>query len=269
MTRLSISDLLPYLACEYRGHTRFTQQRWLAPSDPQRLGTWLHALCAWILCDENPDSDWAPTPPEDLLALAAPLAEAAREQLYDRTPFRVHWVEQALGLQIAPELTLEVRPDGLVTYQDSLLDLQWKTAGKGRDISRLMSEVVNSPHEIAYRHILRQHGNDVQGTLLGVFRTYLTKQQKADNVPILEFFPLYASAEEDATRFHQDLVPKAIALANSRLSGAVTYKNWSACFSLTGACPLVPHCHQGAAIEDCLPQPLEDRYADRAADPAA
>lgn len=166
---------------------------------------------------------------------------------------------------VAPGLSLEVRPDGLVTYQDSLMDLQWKTAGKGRNISLLLSEVANSPHEISYRHVLRQQGVPVVGTLLGVFRTYLTKQQKADRVPILEFFPLFADADADAKAFRDDIKPALVELATTQHAR----RNWGACFSLTGACPLVPHCHGSAAIEDCLPQPLEDRYGDRAADPAA
>jgi hypothetical protein len=259
--QLSISDILPYLDCRYKGIARLHHQRWTPPTSRQQLGTIIHQHCDNLLKTGtiNHDTSWIdPT----LLPEAEPLLAEADLNLCP-PPFTIIGSELPLSIEAGNNLQIVGRLDAVALYNERLYSVQWKTVGKGVSIGPFLEKVRMSPHEITYRHMLRQAPDfqDCAGTILGVFRTYLTKQQKEDNVPRFEFFPLEATAEEDEEAFEKDIAPVARELARSVGDGGGA-RNWTACQSLFGTCPLYQHCHFGASIPDCLVSPLENRYKD-------
>lgn len=266
---ISISDLLPFLACEYRGATRLKLQRWTPPTEPMHLGTLLHAYVAKLLQTGQPDHTFGP-PGIGL----EPLIEAADRALLP-IPWVIHGVEEPLYIQLGQTPhRLIGRLDARVShpqcdeqdrqYQKSL---QIKTFGKGQNLGNFLEKVRMSPHEISYRTMMRAAGHDCDGTLLLVFRTYLTKQQKADNVPIFESFDLQATHQEDKEAF-KSIERQALNLITAPTHGfPQATKNWAACFNLLGNCPLIQHCHHGADAGDCLPFPLSNRYEDLPTNP--
>lgn len=265
--QLSISDLLPYLDCSYRGVTRLREQRWTLPTDAMRLGTAVHTYCQQLLTTKKPNHDrsWLA---RDIAEAAEPLITAADLALAP-PPFEVLDVELPLSYPLSAAHELVGRLDAVARHNGQLYSVQWKTLGKGQNLGNFLEKVRMSPHEISYRTMLRTRGEAVSGTLLGVFRTSLSKAQAADNVPIFEIFPLESTAAEDDAAFEditsaaKDLLIGAtnVSLAEPRHSR----RNWAACFSIFGACPLVQHCHFGSDVASCLPAPLENRYTDLSA----
>lgn len=234
------------------------------------LGTVLHAYVANLLKTAQPDHS-APFPPG--VGFEA-LMEAADRYLLP-IPWIIHGIEEPLsvplghGFQSQHHLIgrLDARISDPATASSAQKSLQIKTFGRGRSLGPFLEQTRMSPHEIAYRTMMRHSGHECDGTLLLLFRTYLTAQQQADDVPLYESFDLQATPEEDAAAFlhlRRQALQLISYLEDSTLS---PLKNWSACFSLIGNCPLLPHCHDGSDIGACLPVPLVNRYADLSPDP--
>jgi hypothetical protein len=259
--QLSISDILPYLDCRYKGITRLSAQRWTPPTSRQQLGTIIHKHCDDLLTTGRINHDYSWIDPV-LLPEAEPLLSEADLALCP-PPFKVLASEIPLTTEIGNDVHLVGRLDAVALFNDRIYSVQWKTVGKGVSIGPFLEKVRMSPHEISYRYMLRQDNRfkDCAGTLLGVFRTYLTKQQKEDNVPRFELFELEATEEEDAEAFELDIATTGRELARSVHDGP-RVRNWTACQSIFGTCPLYQHCHFGSSIEDCLVSPLENRYQD-------
>jgi hypothetical protein len=267
--RFSISDLLPYLDCRYKGAVRYMNKLWTAPTVRQQLGTIVHQHCDTLLKTGriNHDHSWIdPT----LFHEAEPLLSEADLALCP-PPFEVLGSEVPLSLRFGSinattslNHQLVGRLDAVAKKDDRIYSVQWKTIGKGISIGPFLEKVRMSPHEISYRHMLRQDDRykECAGTLLGVFRTYLTKQQKEDNVPRFEIFELNASPQEDQAAFEQDILPSLRAIIQDCISPQAPPRNWTACHSIFGTCPLYHHCHSGAAVRDCVAHSVEDRYSD-------
>lgn len=258
---ISVSDILPYLDCQYKGATRLASRSWTPPSSRMQLGTILHKHCDDLLKTGriNHDHSWIDP---ILLPEAEPLLAEADLHLCP-PPFKVLGSEIPLISEIGNNLHLVGRLDAIARFNDRIYSVQWKTVGKGVSIGPFLEKVRMSPHEISYRHMLRQDNRfkDCAGTLLGVFRTYLTKQQKEDNVPRFEIFELEATEEEDSQAFEADIATTGRQLARS-IDDGPRVRNWTACQSIYGTCPLYQHCHSGSDVKDCLTVPLENRYSD-------
>jgi hypothetical protein len=257
--RFSVSDLLPFLDCEYKGATRWDHQHWTPPTRNMRLGTALHQYCDLVLRTGRGNHPLLTEP--DIAEDLVPLIEAADRYLAP-PPFRVLDSETPIVHPLGGGHELVGRLDGIACLPD-IHSLQWKTVGKGVNIGNYLEKVRMSPHEIFYRTGLRRIGYDCRGTALGVFRTYLTKAQKEDNVPIYELFELPATEAEDEAAM-QDILEAARRFISASASGGTTFRmrNWSACQSIFGKCPLFEHCHNGNDARELLPVPLESRYND-------
>jgi len=269
---LTVSDILPLMDCNYKGSARFSSQSWVAPSVPMKRGSGLHLYVENLLKNKAPDPAFLDREVLESLRLElAPLIAAADANLCP-PPFQLLGVEEALQEFVSFEnydFYLNIRPDFVCILNGKIYSGQIKTIGRGMPVGPALERVRMSFHEGAYRTILRRRGFNIEGTLLLVFRTYLTKEQKANNVPVFESFALPATEEEDKL-LYQDLLRSAIQLLyytttrNSQPGPLRTVyppvRNWSACTSLLGTCPLYEHCHHGAPIKSCLPVPLTDRY---------
>ena len=129
LVKLSVSDLLPFLDCERRGHTRFFTQRWVPPSRSQRLGSHLHDFAASVL---DP-SRGRPVIAQDLKEFEFLESELLR-YLTPRPPFEVLSIEQPLEFELEPGVKILTRVDGLVD-RSGVHDLQYKSLGKGKSVS--------------------------------------------------------------------------------------------------------------------------------------
>lgn len=260
--RFSVSDLLPFLDCEYKGAVRWDIQRWTAPTRNMRLGTALHKYCDSLLRTGQPNHGFTDTADADLRDDLLPLIEAADRHLAP-PPFLLRASETPIVYPLSNGHELVGRLDGHIVREDRDCSLQWKTVGKGVNIGNYLEKVRMSPHEIFYRTGLRNLGREVSGTSLGIFRTYLTKAQKEDNVPVFELFDLPATKEEDEAAM-RDIVETAHRFIAASIDHGFAYRlrNWTACQSIFGKCPLFEHCHNRAFAEDCVTVPLEARYGD-------
>jgi hypothetical protein len=269
---ITVSDILPFLDCNYKGAARYSSQRWTSPTRPMERGTALHEYVRKLFETGKPDHRFLDeVVPADVRDEVEPLITAADRHLLP-IPFHILGIEQSIQLLINFEhydFYLHVRPDFIVNIDGKVWSGQIKTLGRGIPLGPYLEKVRMSFHEGAYRTALRTIGHDVAGTILLTFRTYLTKEQKANNVPVFEQFVLPATEEEDNLIF-TDLRRASIALfyytnTTAKTPGALrtTYapiRGWHNCTSLLGTCPLYQHCHNRATIEDCLPVPLTDRY---------
>lgn len=264
---ISVSDILPFMDCRYKGATRLSLKRWTPPSSRMQLGTVLHKHCDDLLKTGKINHDYSWIDPI-LLPEAEPLLAEADLHLCP-PPFQVLASEIPFKLEIGNDLHLVGRLDAVAKLNEKIYSVQWKTVGKGVSIGPFLEKVRMSPHEITYRTMLRQDPRfkECSGTLLGVFRTYLTKQQKENNVPRFEFFELEATEEEDCEAFEFDIAQSGRELI-STINHGPRIRNWTACQSIYGTCPLYQHCHFGGSPEDTLTVPLEDRYQDVSALPA-
>jgi hypothetical protein len=252
--RFSVSDLLPFLECNYKGTMRFQHQRWVEPTASMRLGTTVHKLCQNMLTGgalgDIPElvPGLEPMLPEIGCVLSPP-------------PFECLAVEHPLQWQMGRHM-LVGRLDAIGRMGGRKWSIQWKTLGKGRDLGMLLEKVRMSTHEIAYRSMYAAaYGEYLAGTALGVFRTYRTKQQLKDGVPIFSFHELPVLVREDEEAW-EDIRAHMRRFIDHNVAGAWSPKNWSACFSSWGTCPLLEHCHHGADWQQLLPAPLADRYTD-------
>lgn len=266
--RFSISDLLPFLDCDYKGAVRWDSQHWVSPTRNMRLGTALHRYCD-NLFRNGPDHTFIDTADADLREDLIPLIDAADRHLAP-PPFLLLSSETPIVYPLGNGHELVGRLDGHIVWEDGDCSLQWKSVGKGVNIGNYLEKVRMSPHEIFYRTGLRRLGREVSGTALGIFRTYLTKAQKEDNVPVFELFDLPATREEDeAAMLDITETARRFIAASTDHGFAYRIRNWTACQSIFGKCPLFEHCHNRASVSDCLTVPLEARYNDLPAHAAA
>lgn len=246
-----------------------------------RLGTLVHEHLHHIL-----SAGPAPEVSSDLTAEFAPIRDAARGVL--SLPYNIIATEHPFGYGplssgYGPLSSgnrnsipwLVGRLDGIAIGPDGRFwSVQWKTLGKGGNVGNLMEAVKYSTHECCYRMLLQnfllqimpENIPHVAGTLLGVFRTYLTKQQKADNIPIFQFYELEVDRETSS-----NVLSSTWRYARDFVAGAASTPHYTACFSPRGNCPLIAHCYQhDIDIHALLPELQRDRYADlRAVLPSA
>lgn len=248
--QVSVSDLLPFLDCEYKGQVRLHNQRWVAPTFNMRLGTWFHEVAATSL-----EGKPLPDTPEEFTEFIGIRAQLIR--FCQPPPFDVVSIETPLSFPLSKDVNIVMRLDGLIRTNGDMTDLQWKTVGKGKDIGKELERIRMSPHEITYRRGMRLAGIQVWGTSIGIIRTYLTKEQRKENIPSVQLYALPATKEEDDAAW-EDIEGFFKRLTRSKS----TLKNWNACFSNFGVCPLLSHCHHGASINDLLPERLVNRYPD-------
>lgn len=256
--RVSVSDLLPFLDCEYKGRARLLMNAWSAPTAQMRFGTWVHQKAAHLLL---------PAPGSEDLVLPLefidqePLVKELEDFLWV-PPFTVLSTETPLTIPIGDDILVQARIDALIEEDGQVGDLQWKTIGKGKDVGRELERIRMSPHEITYRKAMRLSGINVKWTAVGVLRTYLTKTQQEEKVPRVQLYTLPATQEED------DKAWLDVEASFKRFArGKSSIKNWSACFGSFGRCPLLDHCHNGVSAIDLLTYPLIDRYQDITPDP--
>jgi len=268
----TVSDVLPYYDCNYKGAVRYSSQRWVEPTGPMRRGSALHTYVENLLKTQKPDHKFLDeTVPADLRDEVEPLIVAADMNLCP-PPFKVIGVEVPFRTHEATEgyeFYMNARLDAIIEAENGVYSGQIKTLGKGVPLGPFLERVRLSPHEAIYRRALRSHGYNVLGTVLLTFRTYLTKEQRKNNVPVFEFFYLPATEEEDtliANDVHR-LIIQLIYYTNS--NGAEPgilrtryppIRNWTACTGIHGTCPLYEHCHNRASVQSCLPSPLVNRY---------
>lgn len=255
--KLSISDLLPFLDCEYKGRTRFETQRWTPPTLQQRLGTHLHALAAAVV---TPGAE-RPTLPNELLTFQH--LHLALTNFLTPPPFEVLSVETPLSFELEKGVEIQCRVDGLVN-QNGVHDLQYKTLGRGKAVATELERIRMSPHEITYRRAWRRAGVNILGTLVVIIRTYMSQENAKASVPYVQHYTLSATAEEDEEAW------KDIEIYLKRLArGKAKAHNWAACQGIYGSCPLLPHCHYRVPVSVCLQSELSNRYADITPDPVA
>lgn len=271
---VSISDLLPFLACEYAGSNRLDKRLWSGSTDALYLGTALHKYMEWKLLPKE-QREATPEPAFTFTDLAstksfAAMVDAVRDW---ECPWHVWAVEREVTIPLLSDVmtedglpndpVLKGRLDAVVRDEKGRYwSLQWKTIGKGQNIGAKLEEVRMSPHEIAYARAYRQEtGIPLVGTIVGLFRKSLTKQEVLDKVPVFQLYPLLRSQDEVDDAWLMDIRPKLLDLIGSCDENMP--RNWTQCAKFGNTwkqCPLFDHCHLGVSIESLGLVPLEDRY---------
>ena len=267
--KLSISDLLPYLDCQYAGQQRLKANAWGAPGNAVKIGSAVHEYMAWILGDRKGD--------EPLIALSSVEDQRVYEHCISAVkdwipPFEVKLIEHALEAELPRGgVSLQGLLDALVVDEDGFYwSLQWKTVGRGVNIGSTLEKVRMSPHEIAYHWLVKESlGIELAGTILGTFKKHLTKEEQKMGVPIFQLWHLNRTADEAAEAMQRDIAPVLISLAIDMSMPRLAPRNWTSCLGYYGnsPCPLFGHCHNGLPIMAMGLIPLEDRYAQE--DPAS
>lgn len=261
--KLSISDLLPYLDCNYAGFQRLATKSWSAPGAALRVGTAVHKHMEWILRGRQGE------PP--LIALGSMEDQQTYEHCISGVanwtpPWEIVHVELPLEAPVVTgQLDLQGRLDAIVKDGKHYWSLQWKTVGRGVNIGNVLEKVRMSPHEIAYHWLVKQTlGIELAGTILGTFKKNLTKAEQSAGTPIFQTWALYRTPEEAESAWVYDIMPLLEQLWDTQI-GAQGFvpRNWTSCFGPFGnsPCPLFGHCHNGLTIEAMGLVPLEDRYA--------
>lgn len=266
--KLSISDLLPYLSCQYAGQQRLKANAWGAPGNAVKIGSAVHEYMAWILGDRKGD--------EPLIALSSVEDQRVYEHCISAVkdwipPFEVKLIEHALEAELpSGGVSLQGRLDALVFDEGEYWSLQWKTVGRGVNIGNVLEKVRMSPHEIAYHWLVKEClGIELAGTVLGTFKKHLTKAEQSIGTPVFQTWALHRTSDEAETAWADDIAPM-LALLNEQVTGRMPAwpppRNWTSCFGTFGnsPCPLFGHCHNGLPIEAMGLVPLEDRYAQEA-----
>ena len=253
--RISISDLLPYYDCPYKGITRRYYSAWTGPTRAMRRGTAIHSYIDQLSKAGRPIHAFPLD--HDLEEEVRPILELLDLYLCP-PPFPIASTETPISIEAGHDIEIVGRLDMVIPDGTAEWSGQAKTISKGVALGPFLEKVRLSPHEITYRHARRQAGKTVLGTKLLIIRTELSKAQAADNVPRLEWFDLTADADTDADLFENHICPAARALVRETPS----WRNYTACTTLFGRCPLFDHCHNGWPVSDCLTVPLEDRYTD-------
>lgn len=257
---ISISDLLPYLACQYAGSMRLERQEWSGSTDALYLGTALHKHMEWILNGRQGPEPFLPlTEPKDIKSL-----DAMRAAVLDwESPWEVLEVERAVSFDLGNGHTLNGRLDAIVKDDKGRhWSLQWKTIGKGQNIGAKLEDVRMSFHELAYAYMYKMEtGIDLAGTIVGLFRKSLTIQETKDKVPVFQAYPLLRSPHDVAEAWAADIKPACLEMIDSL--NIATRRNWTQCAKFGASwrqCPLFDHCHLGLSIESLGLVPLEVRY---------
>lgn len=265
---LSISDLLPYLACRYGGSMRLEKKAWSAPTDALYLGTALHKHMEWVLAGR--------VTPEPILPLTDPASiksfDAMKQSVEGWTmPWKVLDIEREVKIALDTQMPL-AQYDGAVLNGrlDAVVEdekgrrwsLQWKTIGKGQNIGAKLEDVRMSFHELAYSYMYRiETGQPLVGTIVGLFRKSLTKQEALDKVPVFQLYPLLRSQDEVDEAWQVDIKPACRELLAS--GETAEPRNWTQCAKFGASwrqCPLFDHCHLGVSIDSLGLTPLEERY---------
>lgn len=260
--RLSISDLLPYLSCQYAGQQRLKANAWGAPGNAVKIGSAVHEYMAWILGDRKGD--------EPIIALSSVEDQRVYEHCISAVkdwvpPFEVRLIEHALEAALpSSTVTLQGRLDALVFDEGEYWSLQWKTVGRGVNIGNTLEKVRMSPHELAYHWLVKEClGIELAGTILGTFKKHLTKEEQKMGTPIFQLWHLNRTPDEAREAMGRDIAPVFYGMEVDIKVGRPSPRNWTSCLGYYGnsQCPLFGHCHNGLPIMAMGLIPLEDRYA--------